>query len=92
MEKRREVIGRVMAEFLEIPQDLVLDIPKLSIIGRHEIYVENHKGIIEYYPHRLRVNLSRGFVEIEGSDLEIKALMTDEMYIGGIINSIKYHD
>ena len=33
MEKRREVIGRVMAEFLEIPQDLVLDIPCLVLLG-----------------------------------------------------------
>ena len=61
-------------EFLEIPKDLVLDLPKVTIIGRNEIYLENHRGIIEYLPNRLRINLSRGFIEIEGTDLEIKAL------------------
>lgn len=92
MDKRREAITKVMAEFLEIPKDLVLDLPKITIIGRNEIYLENHRGIIEYLPHRLRINLARGFVEIEGSDLEIKALMPDEISIYGQVNSIRYHD
>lgn len=92
MEKRREAISRAMADFLEIPKDLVLDLPKITIIGRNELYLENHRGIIEYTLNLLRINLSRGFVEIEGKDLEIKALMPDEISIYGTIKSIKYHD
>ena len=61
MDKRREAISKAMAEFLEIPKDLVLDLPKVTVIGRNELYLENHKGIIEYGLERLRVNLSRGF-------------------------------
>ena len=92
MAKQREALTKVVAEFLDIPKDLVLDLPKITIIGRYEVYLENHRGIIEYLPHRLRINLSRGFVEIEGRDLEIKALMADEISINGQVNSIKYHD
>ena len=92
MEKRRETLTRVMAEFLEIPKDLVLDLPKVTIIGRNEIYLENHRGIIEYLPNRLRINLSRGFIEIVGTDLEIKALMADEISSSGLVHSVKYHD
>ena len=92
MEKRRETLTRVMAEFLEIPIDLVLDLPKVTIIGRNEINLENHRGIIEYLPNRLRINLSRGFIEIVGTDLEIKALMADEISISGLVHSVKYHD
>lgn len=92
MNKRREAISRAMAEFLEIPKDLVLDLPKVTIIGRNELYLENHRGIIEYGLERLRVNLSRGFLEIEGKNLEINALMPEEMKIVGEIKSIKYMD
>lgn len=92
MDKRREAISKVMAEFLEIPKDLVLDLPKITVIGRNELYLENHRGIIEYNLTRLRVNLSRGFVEIEGNNLEIKALMPEEMSIFGEIRSIRYLD
>ena len=92
MDKRKEALTKVMAEFLEIPKDLILDLPKITIIGRNEVYLENHRGIIEYQPNRLRINLTRGFLEIEGSDLEIKALMADEISINGQVNSVKYHD
>lgn len=92
MDKRKEALTKVVAEFLEIPKDLVLDLPKITIIGRNEVYLENHRGIIEYQPNRLRINLTRGFLEIEGSDLEIKALMADEISINGQVNSVKYHD
>lgn len=92
MEKRREAISKAMADFLEIPKDLVLDLPKVTVIGRNEVYLENHRGIIEYTLKRMRINLSRGFLEIEGDNLEIKALMPDEINIYGNIKSIKYQD
>lgn len=92
MNKRREIISKAMADFLEIPGDLVLDIPKLTITGRDELYLENHKGIIEYSTVRMRINLSRGFLEIIGDNLEIQALMPDEMRVLGDINSIKFID
>lgn len=92
MNNRREIISKAMADFLEIPGDLVLDIPKLTITGREELYLENHKGIIEYSTVRMRINLSRGFLEIIGDNLEIQALMPDEMRVIGDISSIKFID
>jgi sporulation protein YqfC len=92
MNNRREIISKAMADFLEIPGDLVLDIPKITITGREELYLENHKGIIEYSTVRMRINLSRGFLEIIGQNLEIQALMPDEMRVVGDISSIKFID
>jgi len=92
MEKRKDAIRQAMAEFLDIPRDLVLDLPRVTVVGRNELYIENHRGVIEYNLNRLRINLSRGYLEIEGNDLEIKALMADEMKIGGEVLTIKYMD
>ncbi len=92
MDNKRELISKAMADFLEIPADVVLDLPKLTITGRNELYLENHKGIIEYSTSRMRVNLSRGYLEINGERLEIQALMPDEMKVIGEINSIRYLD
>ncbi|MGI5911835.1 MAG: sporulation protein YqfC [Syntrophomonadaceae bacterium] len=90
--EKKNAIRQAMAEFLDIPKDIVLDLPKITVIGREELYIENHRGVIEYSLTRLRVNLSRGFLEIEGDDLEIRALMADEMKITGKIISFKYLD
>ena len=92
MEKGRDFISRAMADLLEIPRDLVLDIPKITLIGRSELYLENHRGIIEYSSSRLRINLSRGFLEIQGENLEIKALLPDEIKIEGDISTCKFVD
>ncbi|MGI6452992.1 MAG: sporulation protein YqfC [Syntrophomonadaceae bacterium] len=92
MGNKKEILGKAMAEFLEIPKDIVLDLPKVTIIGHSELYLENHRGIIEYSLDRIRVNLIRGFMEIEGNNLQIRALMPEEMSITGEIRSIKYFD
>ena len=92
MDKRREIISKAMADLLEIPADLVMDMPRLTVTGRNELYLENHKGIIEYTTERIRINLSRGFMEVVGDNLEIQALMPDEMKVWGDINTIKYLD
>lgn len=92
MENRREAFNKAVADFLEIPRDLVLDIPKLTLVGRNELYLENHRGIIQYNSRLLRLNLSRGFLEIEGQDLEIRALMPEELHVTGEIISVRFRD
>lgn len=92
MSKRREVISRAVADLLEIPKDLALDLPRITLVGKGELFIENHRGIIEYSLERLRVNLSRGYIEIEGQGLEISALMPDELAIVGEIRSLRYMD
>ena len=92
MDNKRELLSKAMADFLEIPADIVLDLPKLTITGRNQLYLENHKGIIEYSTSRLRINLSRGYLEINGEKLEIQALMPDEMKVTGEVHSVRYWD
>jgi sporulation protein YqfC len=92
MEKNWDTLNRVMADFLEIPRDLVMDIPKLTLIGRNELYIENHRGIIEFQADLLRINLSRGFIEIQGNNLEIKTLLPEELFLIGEINTIVFRD
>lgn len=92
MEKNRDTFNRVMADFLEIPRDLVMDIPKLTLVGRNELYIENHRGIIEFQADLLRINLSRGFIEIQGNNLEIKTLLPEELFLIGEINAIVFRD
>jgi sporulation protein YqfC len=91
MEKKKE-INRALAEFLDIPKDLILDLPRLVLTGRNELYLENHRGIIEYTLTRLRINLSRGYLEIQGRDLEIKSLLPEEISIYGEIDAIRFLD
>lgn len=47
--------------------------------------MENHQGIVEYGPERLRIKTAAGVVTIEGDGLALAALgETDLMVTGGI--------
>lgn len=89
---RADRLEQILGDMLELPKDLVLDLPRLVIIGQRELHLENHKGIIEYGDSCIKINLARGLLEIEGEGLEIKLIMQDEISITGMINSLHFVD
>ena len=47
----------VLVEKLELPKDVILDIPKIIVMGRNEITIENHKGIQIFEKNKKRRSL-----------------------------------
>ena len=37
-----------MTEALELPKEIMLGLPLISLLGREEVTIENYKGILEY--------------------------------------------
>ena len=74
---------------LELPMDIVMDLPKLIITGNMKASLENHKGIIEYTDETIRVNTKIGIFKITGNNLEIKTILSEEIIIIGIIENIE---
>jgi len=77
-----------VAETLELPKDVVMDIPKLSVIGNIQLNIENHRGLIHYSSQEIRVNTSIGIYKIEGSGLAIKSISSEEIIITGELENI----
>lgn len=83
--KKTRDIQAGMAEMLEMPPEIVLDLPKITLIGNQELLLQNHRGIIEYNSSRVRVSVSLGQVVVDGENLLLKNLKSDEILIEGII-------
>ena len=79
-----------IADAMSLPKDVVLDLPKISVCGDREVFVENHKGLLEYTQSCIRVRMNDGMVNIFGSDLKIVVLETDRMVIDGVFERIEY--
>ena len=45
-----------VSKFLEIPREVISNIPKITITGFNEIMIENFKGIIEYEDYFARIS------------------------------------
>ncbi len=78
-----------ISEALELPKDLIMDLPKIVMIGNIQMNISNHKGIIEYTREVLRVNSSIGIIKISGSDMELKTILSEEIIVKGNIEKVE---
>ncbi|MFD2672379.1 sporulation protein YqfC [Marinicrinis sediminis] len=78
------------AQLLDLPQDLVFDLPRVTMIGNMQIYIENHRGVIHFSPQLLELRLSTGSMEIRGTELVIRGILSEEVFIEGHIHDIRY--
>ncbi|MTI49408.1 MAG: sporulation protein YqfC [Firmicutes bacterium] len=81
-----------LSEILELPKDIVLDLPKITMIGNLQVYIENHKGIIEYSKQRIRINTNIGILRITGKDMYIRNIVTEEVIVVGEIAELEFQE
>jgi len=89
-EGRMNNIKANISEALEIPKDILLDLPKVTFIGNLQVNIENHKGIVEYSDDNIRIKIKDGILKVSGMDLVIKTIVTEEIIISGKIASIDF--
>lgn len=79
-----------ISDTLELPKEIMLDLPKVTLIGNIQLNIENHKGIIEYTSNQIRISSNSGMIKIQGKDLYIKTIIKEEIIITGEINTFEY--
>ncbi|QZY56550.1 sporulation protein YqfC [Crassaminicella profunda] len=90
MKSKTKEIRESVSELLELPKDIMLDLPRITLLGKLQLYIENHKGIIEYSDTRIRVNTKSGVIRITGRELSIKTIVTEEIIICGQVENIEF--
>lgn len=79
-----------IAESAALPKDVMLDLPRISICADKEIFIENHKGIMEYTSVCLRVRMNDGIINIFGSGLRAVVIRDDRMVVNGEFERVEY--
>ncbi len=97
MKAKKQVVARDgnslknrLSELSELPKDVVLGIPMLTMIGQMELNIENYRGIIEYTDCLIRVHTKDGQIRISGNSLKVEYYTNDEMKVTGRIVSVEY--
>lgn len=78
------------AERLSLPADVVAGAPRVEIIGCRQVFIENHRGVLEYGNELIDVNGGKVTVRIQGDELSLKAMNKNELLIGGNILSVSF--
>ena len=79
-----------MADGSNLPKDVVLGVPILTLTGHYEVNIENYRGILEYTEQLIRINVRSGQIRITGKSLEINYYTTTDMKITGKVEKIEY--
>jgi sporulation protein YqfC len=87
---KKSNIKSSISDSLELPKEVILNIPVLKVVGKNDVYIENHKGIVEYSSEILRINSEIGIIKIVGKNLYIKEINREELFIFGDINMIEF--
>lgn len=87
----KKKIRQQLSEFLELPGDVALDLPRTVLFGNVQLHMENHRGIIEYTANTIRLGIADGEVVIMGENLTLRNLLPDEVFIEGKIYSLSFN-
>ncbi|MGO1372013.1 MAG: sporulation protein YqfC [Senegalia sp. (in: firmicutes)] len=90
MSKKIDDLKTNIAEALELPKEIILDLPKITLVGNIQLYIENHKGIIEYTKDSIRINSKSGVIRIIGKNMLIKNIVSEEVIIKGEIINVEF--
>jgi sporulation protein YqfC len=79
-----------MAEKMDLPQDVMMDLPRITMVGQIHIYIENHRGLLVFTDKELRLLLKQGQLLIKGKYFVIKTILPEEILLEGKIEQVIY--
>ncbi|MBB6285021.1 MULTISPECIES: sporulation protein YqfC [Geobacillus] len=90
VKKWRQQMKRWMAEKLELPADIMMDLPRITMVGQIHIYIENHRGLLTFSDKELRLLLRNGQLLVRGEQFVIKTILPEEILLEGKISQVVY--
>lgn len=87
--RRKNVKSRI-SKALEVPEEVSLEVPKLTILKFEQVLIENYKGILEYQDFFVRIQTYIGIININGYQLSLEEMTIDDLIVKGKIESIDF--
>jgi len=79
-----------LSTMLSMPKEIALDLPVLMATGRNELNIENYKNLIEFTDKLIRIRTKDSIMTIEGDNLVLRQITTENILISGRISGILY--
>lgn len=84
--KLQQALGKMMA----MPKDVVLNLPRVILLGNLQCCIENHQGILQYTSELVGLQAGTYRLYIVGKDLVITSLTAEAIYMEGKIEQVRY--
>ncbi|MDE5413896.1 MULTISPECIES: sporulation protein YqfC [Alkalihalobacterium] len=90
MKKWRQQVKKFLTDQMELPPDVMMDLPRITMIGQIHIYIENHRGVLQFSNEEIRLLLSQGQLLIKGEQFVIKTILPEELLLEGKIDKVLF--
>ena len=87
--KKERILGRA-ADTFDLPGEVLMDLPRVTVTGGRRVVVENHKGLMDYGPNTIVINAGALTLKLLGDNLELRAMNAQELLITGDIFNLEF--
>lgn len=81
---------RSIIDLFELPKDVILDLPRLTVVGREQLMIENHRGIASFDTECVIVGFRGGQIRVTGQQMKIASIDEEEILLAGSIDCIAF--
>lgn len=83
-------LKQLIVKKADLPEDVIMDLPRITMIGQLHIYIENHRGLLAFTDREVRLMLKHGQLLIKGSAFVIKTILPEEIMLEGQIEQVLF--
>ncbi len=88
--RKRNKVRETLAEAVELPKEVALSMPKITVLAEKEATVENYKGVISISQEEIQLYTASGILRLSGKNLNIAAITDEDISIEGSILQIEF--
>ena len=83
-------IKKTITEAAGLPKEITLNLPLITLWGKDEILIENHKGLALAEDFLFKIKSSLGIIEITGKNLYLKEISPDFIRLTGSLEKLEF--
>ncbi len=91
MKYRKKKTAANFIDALELPKDVLLGLPNMEINGNRELFISNHRGILNYNQENIEILAKDIHIEVTGKELYIELYSAEEIIITGYMEEIRFY-
>ena len=70
------------------PREVTGDVPRVTMTGDEQVYIEQHKGLVAYQPEEVVFRVAGGLLTLQGQELRFHLYTAMEAMLVGRISGI----
>ncbi|SFL81320.1 sporulation protein YqfC [Gracilibacillus orientalis] len=90
MKKIKEKFMSAFTRTFDLPSEVTLELPRITMIGSIHAYIENHQGLIIFSSTELLLKVHQGHVRITGDNFVLKTMIDKDILLEGNIKDITF--